>query len=150
MKESVIEITGDVVVKVKSPNGSVVERRIKNLVVNGGTAHIATLLSGNTAALMQFIAIGGSNIAPAAGDVALVNELYRKSASITLAPDGNTNQVKYETTWIIGTAAGTLREAGIFNAAAGPTMLSRVTFADTVVGAADTLVVSWVISFTGV
>lgn len=145
-----LKVKGDVVLQVKSPNGVTRKVKIPNLVGNYGTGHMATLLSAGVVTHVQFIALGTDATPEAVTDTTLGAELYRKTASVTLGTGADANKVTYEATWSAGSAAGTLREAGLFNDASAGNMFSRTTFADLAIGPADTLIVTWTISFVGV
>lgn len=145
-----LKIKGMVTIEVQSPNGVTVKRRFKNLVGNYGTGHMATLLSGASSPLVQYIGLGTDATPEAVTNTALGAELYRKTASVTLGTGGDANKVTYEATWSAGSATGTLREAGLFDDPTAGNMFSRTTFADLAVGPADTLIVTWEVSFVGV
>lgn len=145
-----MKVKGTVYLKAISPNGVTRRYKVPNLVGNYGTGLMATLLSGGANSQVNHIGLGTNATPEAVTDVALGTELYRKTASITLGTGANANEVTFEATWSAGSAAGTLREAGLFDAASAGNMFSRTTFADLVIGPADTLIVTWVISFVGV
>ena len=91
------------------------------------------------------MAIGSADTAAAAGNTALATELNR----IALTTDGgtvSTNTVQYDASWTSAAAAYAIKEAGIFNAATGGTMLARTTFAVINKGTDDTVSISWTIT----
>ena len=146
-----LSIRGKITFKVIRADGTIEVRIIENLVVNYGTALMASLLSGiYTADQIQYLALGTDATAPTVTDTALAAELYRKQSTIELGTGADENKVTFQSTWTAGTAAGTLREAGLFDAISAGNMFSRSTFADLVISGADTLIATWEIIFAGV
>ena len=117
-----------------------------NLVVTAGKQWVAgRFKDGSIPAEMSHMAIGSADTAPAAGNTALATELNR----IALTTDGgtvSTNTVQYDASWTSAAAAYAIKEAGIFNAATGGTMLARTTFAVINKGTDDTVSISWTIT----
>ena len=117
-----------------------------NLVVTAGKNWVAgRFKDGSIPAEMSHMAIGSADTAPAAGNTALATELNR----IALTTDGGTvsnNTVQYDASWTSAAAAYAIKEAGIFNAASGGTMLARTTFAVINKGTDDTVSISWTIT----
>ena len=117
-----------------------------NLVVTAGKQWVAgRFKDGSIPAEMSHMAIGSADTAPAAGNTALATELNR----IALTTDGgtvSTNTVQYDASWTSAAAAYAIKEAGIFNAASGGTMLARTTFAVINKGTDDTVSISWTIT----
>ena len=117
-----------------------------NLVVTAGKNWVAgRFKDGSIPAEMSHMAIGSADTAPAAGNTALATELNR----IALTTDGgtvSTNTVQYDASWTSAAAAYAIKEAGIFNAASGGTMLARTTFAVINKGTDDTVSISWTIT----
>ena len=117
-----------------------------NLVVTAGKQWVAgRFKDGSIPAEMSHMAIGSADTAAAAGNTALATELNR----IALTTDGGTvsnNTVQYDASWTSAAAAYAIKEAGIFNAASGGTMLARTTFAVINKGTDDTVSISWTIT----
>ena len=117
-----------------------------NLVVNAGKNWVAgSFKDGSIPDEMSHMAIGSADTAAAAGNTALATELNR----IALTTDGgtvSTNTVQYDASWTSAAAAYAIKEAGIFNAASGGTMLARTTFAVINKGTDDTVSISWTIT----
>ena len=117
-----------------------------NLVVTAGKQWVAgRFKDGSIPAEMSHMAIGSADTAPAAGNTALATELNR----IALTTDGgtvSTNTVQYDASWTSAAAAYAIKEAGIFNASTGGTMLARTTFAVINKGTDDTVSISWTIT----
>ena len=117
-----------------------------NLVVTAGKNWVAgRFKDGSIPDEMSHMAIGSADTAAAAGNTALAPELNR----IALTTDGgtvSTNTVQYDASWTSAAAAYAIKEAGIFNAATGGTMLARTTFAVINKGTDDTVSISWTIT----
>ena len=117
-----------------------------NLVVTAGKNWVAgRFKDGRIPDEMSHMAIGSADTAAAAGNTALAPELNR----IALTTDGgtvSTNTVQYDASWTSAAAAYAIKEAGIFNAATGGTMLARTTFAVINKGTDDTVSISWTIT----
>ena len=144
-------IEGELVLRVRHTDGSENVFVKKNLVVNFGTALMAKYLSGGTVSTpMNQIAVGTGSTAPVVGNTALVAEVSRKLASVVQGSGGDANKVTFQASWASGAVVATLQEAGIFDAASAGNMFSRVVFAPVVVGALDTLIATWTVTFTGV
>lgn len=138
-------ITGVVTLKHFDAAGNVIsEQTVKNLVVSTGREFIANRTSGGSTAVMSHMALGAGNTAAALAQTALVTPLgSRKALSSTTA---TSNTVTYIATFAAGEATGAVVEAGIFNALTSGTMLCRTVFDVINKGAADSLVVTWVIT----
>ena len=117
-----------------------------NLVVTAGKNWVAgRFKDGSIPDEMSHMALGDTDTAAAAGNTALATELNR----IALTTDGgtvSTNTVQYDASWTSVAAAYAIKEAGIFNAASGGTMLARTTFAVINKGTDDTVSISWTIT----
>ncbi len=111
-----------------------------NKIVTTGLDLVRDLLI-NTSAAPTHIAVGTDSMAPAAGNTALVTEVFRNLITRrTASPQKATFQLFLDT----GDANGnTLKEAGIFNRSSGGTMLSRVTYADIVKTSGITATLTW-------
>jgi hypothetical protein len=118
----------------------------KNLIVNTGKAFIISRMKDTTSGAMTHIGIGSGTVDPALGDTSLGNQVAR-NAMTTSGGVVSGNSITYSVTF--GAGVGTnaaLSEAGIFNAATGGTMLSRVEFSPVGKGASDILTIDWTIS----
>ena len=117
-----------------------------NLVVTAGKNWVAgRFKDGSIPDEMSHMAIGSADTAPAAGNTALATELNR-IALTTAGGTVSTNTVQYDASWTSAAAAYAIKEAGIFNAASGGTMLARTTFAVINKGTDDTVSISWTIT----
>ena len=137
-----LEITGALQI---SLNHEIVHQ-CDNLVVTAGKNWVAgRFKDGSIPDEMSHMALGSGDTAAAAGKTALATELN----TIALTTDGgtvSTNTVQYDATWTSSHAAYVIKEAGIFNAASGGTMLARTTFAVINKGTDDTVSISWTIT----
>lgn len=138
-----LKVTGDVVVEITGPDGSVKDRReIKNLVVTTGKTFIAARMVGTPTA-MSHMAVGAGTTAAAAGDTALGSELGR----VALASATSTGAVvTYTATFPAGTGTGAVTEAGTLNAASGGTLLCRTVFSVVNKGVDDAMSITWAIT----
>lgn len=129
---------------------------IPNLVVATGKTFIASRMVSASANVMSHVGLGLSANAETSSDVALVEELTTGAGytgyarqTFTSAVASN-NVVTYTATFAanipsnVGGAA--IREAGIFNAASGGTMLCRTTFPTVTKLPADSLTITWSIT----
>lgn len=140
-----ITIKGDLVLELIGPDGILKERHeLKNLVVTAGRNFIASRMINTSATAMSHMAIGSGSTAAALGDTALGTELARVALS---GASNSANQNTYSASFGAGVGTGTVREAGIFNANSGGTMLNRALVTPEVVkNAPDTLNVTWTVS----
>lgn len=137
-----ITLKGRVKIVVYDKNGNVKDvREFDNLIVDVGKTEVANLIGGVGGAPFQYIAIGAGTNPPAATDTALQSEVARQQSTNTV----NNNVLTLQATFNF-TAAATITESGIFNAATGGVMLARQTFNAINVNAGDSLQVTWQIT----
>jgi len=149
MREN-MKITGRVHFLIKDETGRVkVDEWHDNLVVTSGKNYIADQVGDRGLAPMSHMAVGTGTTAAVAGDTALQAELDRNAlTSITQGSGGDANKVDYVCDWAAGDGTGAITEAAIFNSAAAGTMLCRSVFPVKNKGAADTLSMTWVLTFS--
>ena len=136
-----IKITGWAKIELFGPDGRLKDvREIKNLVVTVGLNHIADQMSDQGEDAMSHAAIGTGTTAAAAGNTTLVTELDRNALTSKTQSD---NKVTYIADWAAGDGTGAITEAGIFNADADGTLLSRIVFAAVNKPANDALRITW-------
>lgn len=136
-----IKITGRVKIELFGPDGKLKELRvIENLVVTVGLNHIADQMSDSGEGAMSHMAIGTGTTAAAAGDTTLETELDRNALTTKTQA---TNTVTYIGDWAAGDGTGAITEAGILNAAAAGTLLTRIVFAVINKLANDVLRITW-------
>lgn len=118
----------------------IVREMRENLVVTAGRTFFCSRARANNDDLpISHYALGTSATSPAAGQTTLVAESYRAVLTRTKVSNG-----ELELTLFLGRTQGngiTYREGGAFNAAAGGTMLARVTFSDKAKTTTNTLTV---------
>lgn len=137
---------GEVFIEIKGPDQIIKEKiHIPNLVVQAGRDFIAERLISNTDNFMTHMAVGTDGTTQALSDTALGSEEARQAFD---SATRNANVTTFVTTYAPGTATAGIQEAGIFNAASGGTMLCRTAFLVVNKAAADTMVVTWVITIS--
>ena len=142
-----LNLKGRVALELKDAEGNVKEvREIDNLVVDAGLDYIASRMEGVTEAVMSHMGLGSGSTAADAADTDLETLLGSREAldSTTVT----NNQIVYVATFEAGDATGSVREAGIFNAATSGTMLCRTVFDVVNKAADDTLSVTWTITIS--
>jgi len=146
----IIKVSGRVHILMKGPDGKIKYNEwYNNLVVTSGKNHIADQMADQGEAAMSHMAVGTGTTAPVAGDTALQTELDRNAlTSITQGSGADAHKVTYVADWAAGDGTGAITEAGIFNSAAAGTMLCRTVFPVKNKGAADTLTMTWVLTFS--
>jgi hypothetical protein len=141
-----LQARGDVSIVLTGPDGKVKDQReIKNLVVTAGLAHIASRIVGTAQGVMSHMALGSNNVAAAAGNTALGNELGRVALTGAV-PTGAS--IAFTATFGAGSGTGSVTEAGLFNAAAAGTMLARTTFGVVTKESGDTLAITWTVTIS--
>jgi hypothetical protein len=136
-----IRVRGIVRLVITGPDGSVkADDTHENLVTNAGRQHLIDRLQGTSSAVADYIAIGTSSTAAAAGDTTLVAEVARAQGTLS-QPDAHTDRCVY--TFPAGTGTGTIREVGRLNASSGGTLMGRAVVADKIKGAGDTLTITY-------
>ena len=139
-------IEGNLTISCKRPDGTEIVLKKKNMVVNWGLVSLATAIAtGAGFAALTHLAMGSSSSAPALGNTTLGTELRRDAAVVTQLSAPENNKVQFQVEHAEGAVVGTFKEAGLFTAATAGNMFNRITFADFVVGSADTLTVTWLI-----
>lgn len=150
MEQSKLSVSGILTLVLYGPDGAVKERRVvRNLVVGSGLGHIASRMTGTSSGVMSHLQLGTGSTAATAADTALESALSPRNALTSTTAGGTYNeQLTYIASFIAGEATGSLREAGIFNASSGGTMLCRTVFPVVNKGAGDTLQVTWAVSLS--
>lgn len=119
-------------------------KNLNNLIVTQGKIWIMSRAIGNTTSLMTRIGIGAGTNPPALTDTSLQTQIGPRSSLDSVSQ--NDNQATYVATFGPVSYDTTITEAGLFSAASGGIMLSRVLFTAINKSAADTIVISWVIT----
>ena len=123
-----------------------------NLITEDGRLWIAERCAGLSSAISH-VAVGTGSTVAADGQTALTTELFRAPlsgpASCSLVLDTNlhptrkSGSVKYSAIFAEGVATGAWTEAGLFTAASGGRMPSRLTFPVKNKAADDTFIIEW-------
>lgn len=144
MISDILSVKGDLEITLIDEKGNVKEHMaVPNLIVTVGKNHIAARIQGTSQGVMSYMAIGTVATTPTVGDLTLNTEIAR----VALATYTNsTNTIQATATFAGGTGTGTLREAGLFNASTGGTMLAHTTFPAITKASSDTLSITWTIT----
>lgn len=117
-------------------DGSVLYHAEENLVVNSGWDLLCDVIGkNNQPSDLTHIGIGTGTTAVDASQTDLVAQVARESA--TYAHTAGTKIFTMQASFPAGTGTGAITEAGLFNAATGATLFSRVVFAAINKGATD-------------
>jgi hypothetical protein len=135
-----------------TPDGGIAWWRSKNQVTNAGLAWLTALLCGTEADTLLYIAVGTGNTAVDPTHTALQgSELHRHSGTrsqVTSASPAVTNDTfQLVVAFAAGDATGTVEEAAVLDAAAAGTMFARALTGTKVIAAADSLTVTYKITF---
>jgi hypothetical protein len=124
-------------------------RELDNVFTDAGDAHVADQMQSTPAeAAMSHMAVGTVTTTLTAGDTTLGGETDRNAlTSFVQGTGANDNKVVYIGDWAAADATAALTEAGIFNSSTGGTMLCAQTFSVINKGAADTLQITWTVTF---
>lgn len=136
--------------------GQVIDRRlVPNLVVDAGIAALAGLAidPGTYSDPFTYIALGDGSTAVSAGNTTLDNEISgsgadRALATLSRVTDTITNDSARLVKTFTFTGSFAVREGGVFDADTAGTMLCRQTFSAINVVAADTLAVTYTVTFS--
>jgi hypothetical protein len=127
----------------------------KNIITNAGLSSIIKLVfAGLTDNKYGYIAIGTGTTTESPTDTALVQEIKRKSATVTQTTTtvtGDTALLEATFSSADGlTGTSNVAEAGVFNASTGGTMLARKTFTPVPVNwdAGDSITIRYYIQMT--
>jgi hypothetical protein len=140
-----VQVKGQVQLILTGPDGKLKHKLVHNLVVDTGSAFIASRMKDATKAAMSHIAVGTGNAAPAKAQTALSNEIARAILTSTTIVTTNApnDAIQYLATFAPGIGTGAIVEAAIFNASSVGEMLARTVFAVINKGALDTLTITW-------
>lgn len=128
-------------------------KKVDNLVVDIGLQTVADQmfpnidLNSSTQAQFSYLRIGTSNTAPAGGQTDIITPIGGCAAVQDTLVEGsfatNTATIVVDGSFSGATCAGTIEEAVLANASTGGQILSRTLTGTTVVGAGDTLNVTY-------
>lgn len=118
----------------------------KNLVVTAGKNLVANIMLPAGATKPSHMALGTGATVVAESNTALVAEVLR--AAFSPAPTVNGNELTYAATITNpGPSTPAVNEAGIFNAGAAGTMLSRWLTQQFTMGVSESVTVTWILTF---
>lgn len=124
------------------------ERTIGNTITVGGDAHVADQMSDSGDAAIGYMAVGTSTGGKSTASTGLETSLDRNAlTSTTQGTGGADNDVIYIGDWAAGDGTGALVEAGILHADNNTTLMAYADFAAINKGAADTLKITWTVTF---
>jgi len=150
MTQSTLKLAGRLSLRLYGSDGLLKDSRdVSNLIVGTGLGHIASRMTSTSSGVMSHLQLGTGSTAATAANTTLETAISPRNA-LTSTTSGGTysEQLTYKATFIAGEATGSLREAGIFNASSGGTMLCRTVYPIINKGAGDTLEVTWTVSLT--
>jgi hypothetical protein len=142
-----VRVRENVVIEVRDRRGRCLRReRRTNLVTTAGLNLLRDLLDASQGPITHF-AVGTSGTAPASGNTALGAEVYRNVVS---QRDKPANGQIVHRCFVPTTAANgsTLREAGLFNAASGGSLFSRIVYSDIVKTNSISVTITWTHTFS--
>lgn len=141
-------IKGRCHIQLFGPDGKLKEERIiENTVTDLGDAHVADAMSDQGEGALGFIAVGTGS-GQGAGDVGLATSLDRNAlTSTTQGAGANDNDVIYVGDWAAGDGTGVLTEAGILLGDNNTSMSYYADFAAVNKLAADSLKITWTVTF---
>ena len=141
-------IKGDCHIRLLGPDGEVKdERLIHNTITELMDAHVADQMSDQGEAAIGYMNVG-TGTGQGAADTGLDTELDRNALdSTTQGAGGDDNDVVYVASWAAGDGTGAITEAGIQRADNNTTMMAYADFAAVNKGAADTLTITWTVTF---
>ena len=157
--KNIVELQGSLSIIVTDTTTDTIRQElyVPNLVVTTGKVFIASRMVGTTAAIMSHMGIGTSSTTEVVGDAALGAELtvgggftgYTRAGLTTATSSANV--ITYSANFPANNpsapgAGAVLREAGIFNASTGGTMLCRTTYPIVTKLPADALTITWTVT----
>jgi hypothetical protein len=114
----------------------------------GKNSWAAGIIGTNNKAIITYCALGTGATAPAAGDIKLQTEIFRKLVSVRTS---SANVATIETFFTIAEGNGSLKEAGLFGDDASATVDSGTLFSHIAINrtktSSDTLTLRWTITF---
>jgi len=146
-RERKIIVKGKTRITLIGPDGRVkAVREAENLITDAGFDYLCRQIGESVQQSMCYCAIGTGSTSPSSGDTALEAEVARVSG--VYSHTAGTKEFTNLSTFGAGVGTGEIREAGLFNASSGGTMLNRQTFGVITKGANDVLKIEWTISLS--
>jgi len=144
MLSSKVPIKGVCHIRLWGPDGELKEERIiHNTVTTIGDAHVADAMSDQGEGALGFMAVGTGS-GQGAGDAGLATSLDRNALTSTTQAG---NDVVFVGDWAAADGTGAITEAGIFLADNNTTLNYYADFAVVNKGAADTLEITWTVTY---
>jgi len=123
------------------------ERIVHNTITELGDAHVADAMSDQGEGALGYMAVGTGS-GQGAADVGLAVSLDRNAlTSTTQGAGGDDNDVIFVGTWVAGDGTGAITEAGIFLGDNNTSMNYYADFAVVNKLAADSLVITWTVTY---
>lgn len=147
-----IKSSGTVTLVLTDEHGNIKATERANLIVNTGLSYITSRMLGDTTPIVSHIQLGSdaSEYPVRPIDTDLTTPLLPRSALTQAGQQVQTtvanDSVQYVSTFTAGQATGPVREAGLFTAVAGGTMVARTKFLVINKGELDTLAITWKIA----
>lgn len=143
-----LTIKGRMLLQQFGPDGVLKAERIyENTITNLMDAHVADQLSDQGEAAIGYMSVGTGN-GQGAADTGLSAVLDRNALdSTTQGAGADDNDVIYVCTWAAGDGTGAITEAGIMRANDDASMMTYADFAVVNKLAADSLVITWTVTF---
>ena len=125
-------------------NGELIQE-VKNKVVDTGLNFICNRLKDDLLPPMTHMAIGTGTTSVEMTDIELETQVHNRMPLTSTTV--NDNVIEFSAIFEGTTHAGSITEAGIFNAATLGIMLNRVTFGVVTINEPDTLTIVWTLTF---
>lgn len=144
-----IPIKGHVVIELFGPDGKLKDRREgENTITVLHDATVADRMAGGVDALIDYVGIGTTSGGKTTASTALEAQVDRnQNDSNTQGAGADDNDVVHVASFAAGEGTGALLEAGLFTGAADATLNAYQEFAAVNKGAADSLTVTWTITY---
>ncbi len=125
-------------------NGEVVLEKNNRVVDTGKNYILRRLVDTDIPSQISHMAVGTNPTAPEAADLDLLSIAGPRVEIISTTVTDN--EIEYIASFSGALHTGELREAGLFNAITGETMMSRLTFNTITLATQDTMTITWTIS----
>ncbi len=141
-------IRGEMHAELRDENGNLKdERLIMNTITELCDAHVADQMSDSGDAAIGYMSVG-TGTGQGSASIGLATSLDQNAlTSTTQGTAGDDNDVVFVGDWAAGDGTGAITEAGIFHAANNTSMMAVSSFSVINKGAADTLKITWTLSF---
>ena len=146
--QSSMGIKGKAHIKLFNGDGVLTDERIiYNTITNLMDAHVADQMSDQGEAAIGYMAVGTGS-GQGAADTGMDANLDRNALDSTTQQAGaDDNDVVYVASWAAGDGTGAITEAGIMRADDDASLMAYADFAVINKGAADTLEITWTVTF---